>query len=333
MNEKKIYIEASHLIYGGGYILLIEFIEGCSVKGISTHVYLMNSSLIGDLSSRNIPYLTVKKTTRWQTLIRYFGKRSNTLFFVNLPPFRRSYKSVIYYHNDLILNNTLQGLMGLKYRLYTLWLLYFSVNVDYVCCQTKHIEASLNNVGINNTLRLPFFRAVKGKRLNAVFDFCYVSSTAEHKNLIRLITAIDKLRESRDFKFVLTVERNSANGKILRAIKKVNDKFQDQVIFNAGLISKDDVIGLYSTSKCLVFPSLKESLGLPLIEACTMGLTVLSSDLDYSYNVIEGAICFNPLNVDEIALRMSQYLDGHFDNVNQKVKVQNEIDNLISLMI
>ena len=75
----------------------------------------------------------------------------------------------------------------------------------------------------------------------------------------------------------MTVESNKED--LIRSIEELNENSIITIV-NFGTISKEKVCELYAQSKCLIFPSLEESFGLPLIEAVDMGLDVISSDLE-----------------------------------------------------
>ena len=88
---------------------------------------------------------------------------------------------------------------------------------------------------------------------------------------------------------------------------------------------------LYASSKCLIFPSLEESFGLPLIEAIDMGLDVLSSDLEYVYEVINPSLSFNPNDVQSIADTIQKFNEG--SHPKSKAKVKDNISELLELIL
>ena len=85
----------------------------------------------------------------------------------------------------------------------------------------------------------------------------------------------------------------------LKAPKNLNVDF-------LGIISRDEVINLASKSKFLIFPSLTESFGLPLIEGCQLGCYVISSNLPYVNQVIKPTLTFDPYSVDSISEMINQ---------------------------
>ena len=67
---------------------------------------------------------------------------------------------------------------------------------------------------------------------------------------------------------------------------------------------------LFETSKALN-PSLQESFGLPLVEASSMALPIIASDLDYVFDVCEPDYVFNPNCHKSIARAVMRYLNDN----------------------
>ena len=54
-----------------------------------------------------------------------------------------------------------------------------------------------------------------------------------------------------------------------------------------GQLKHQELINHYSISKYLIFPSLKESFGLPLVEGFQSDCIILASDLNFVHEVLE----------------------------------------------
>ena len=81
----------------------------------------------------------------------------------------------------------------------------------------------------------------------------------------------------------------------------------------------------------MIFPSLEESFGLPLIEAVDMGLDVISSDLDYVYEVINPSLTFNANDAQSIADTIQKFNEE--SHVKSEAKVKNNISELLELIL
>lgn len=89
--------------------------------------------------------------------------------------------------------------------------------------------------------------------------------------------------------------------KILLTVTKEEVGFEAPWVNTLGIIPSSQVIKFYQKSDALIFPSLIESYGLPLVEAMVAGLPVLCSNLPYARWLCEDqAIYFDPLNPESV---------------------------------
>ena len=254
---------------------------------------------------------------------------------MNIPPFCKNDNSILYFHNELILYEKSFGYRSLKYSLYRFFLVKFAKNIDTIACQTEHIRNLLQKLTSKTVVILPFFNETYRSEYysSKMYDFCYVASGAAHKNHLRLLQAIDVLSRNYVFKVLLTLPRTHSSESLLEEVSRINLKYGRMIIDNVGALPMDKVLEVYSMSRALVFPSLKESLGLPLIEAHLNGLVVLSSDLPYSHEILENPLVFDPKKVEEIVNTMAKFLEGRYSEIDQKILLENKIDIIINSII
>ena len=119
--------------------------------------------------------------------------------------------------------------------------------------------------------------------------FFYPANLLPHKNHKRLFKSFKKLNH-KNLKLIVTLD-----------INEVPDiyKNNNQIIF-LGKQSFVDIHSLYKIVDFLIFPSLNESLGLPLIESSLYKIPIIASDLDYVYDVCKPFITFNPFSETDI---------------------------------
>ncbi len=85
-------------------------------------------------------------------------------------------------------------------------------------------------------------------------------------------------------------------------------ELQEKVLF-PGHVSDEELVALYQSAACLVFPSLYEGFGLPVVEAMTAGCPVITSTASSLPEVAgDAGLLIDPLNVDEIATAMQRVL-------------------------
>ncbi len=124
--------------------------------------------------------------------------------------------------------------------------------------------------------------------------FFYPAPFIPYKNHLNLLKAFDILSSSNkhNTKLLLTLNRQELP---IEFRNKPYFLFSYPLDFFA-------IQEIYKHVDFLVFPSLLESLGLPLIEAKLNHLPIICSDLDYVYQVCNPFRTFNPLSYKDIAM-------------------------------
>jgi hypothetical protein len=139
------------------------------------------------------------------------------------------------------------------------------------------------------------------------WDFVYVSDGEAHKNHRRLFQAWGLLAaQGIRPRLALTL------GPRDKALADEADALRESTgaeVHNLGHVSHAKVLALYAAARALIFPSLGESFGLPLIEARQLGLPILASELDFVRDVCEPVHTFDPLSPVSIARAVRRFLD------------------------
>lgn len=147
------------------------------------------------------------------------------------------------------------------------------------------------------------------RKYKIVFPFLLTVSAAHpHKNLIRLLEAFYQLKK-RGGKYqliVVGVKHNRYFQKLQRMISSLD--LEEDVIFTDWVPESDKEM-IYAEARLMVFPSLLEGFGLPVLEAMEAGLPVACSDVPSLEEVAgDAAYIFNPYSVGEISGAMEQCL-------------------------
>ena len=146
-----------------------------------------------------------------------------------------------------------------------------------------------------------------------------------------MLDAIEKASRHAHFTIALTI--GCKNTILQNRIKQINQSAGYEIIHNLGTISHDVVLEVFSQSRALLFPSLKESFGLPLVEALQQGITVIASNLPYTFEVVHNPITFYPYDSSDISDCMLRFLNGEYIDIDQRLMVSNKIDRLLDLLI
>jgi len=146
-------------------------------------------------------------------------------------------------------------------------------------------------------------RCARDARLAAPYLF-YPAGTWPHKNHVRLLQALALLRDRKRIavNLVLTGFPQTAQRDVTETLARL--RLDAQVIW-LGWISTPELVSVYQHACALVFPSLYEGFGLPLIEAMACGCPVLCSRTTACAEVAgPAALTFDPEDVDDLAARM-----------------------------
>jgi glycosyltransferase involved in cell wall biosynthesis len=94
---------------------------------------------------------------------------------------------------------------------------------------------------------------------------------------------------------------------LIEEIERTCDQY-GLIVQNRGEMSHEDIIRLYRRSRAMIFPSMSESFGMPLIEAHQMGLPIVASELDFVRDVCTPVATFDPKSAHSIALAVRRFL-------------------------
>jgi glycosyltransferase involved in cell wall biosynthesis len=138
------------------------------------------------------------------------------------------------------------------------------------------------------------------------WDFVYVADGQPHKNHRRLLEAWRLLAAQGLFpSLALTLtDRDAALGEAMLATA-ARDGLR---ICNLPPMSHAEVQRLYTDARALLFPSLGESFGLPLVEAAAAGLPIIASERDFVRDVCAPVQTFDPLSPVSIARAVRRFL-------------------------
>jgi glycosyltransferase involved in cell wall biosynthesis len=132
--------------------------------------------------------------------------------------------------------------------------------------------------------------------------FLTVSSNSPHKNFSSVIRAAQKDR----IKGVQFIAVGGTFSRIFQAAKSVNMPENVQLL---GYVNDCELKALYENAVGLIFPSLYEGFGLPVLEAMQAGCPVLCANSAALMEVGgDAALYFDPLNPDDLASLIDRFL-------------------------
>lgn len=124
---------------------------------------------------------------------------------------------------------------------------------------------------------------------NEFYHFLFVGDDLKYRNGRTVIEAMSILKKDnpelvKQIKVHIT-STYEMSPKLYSLIcqKKLNSNF----IFE-GIIKHDKLLSMYKSINALLFASSIETIGLPLLEAASLGTPIIAADFDYAYNVLKG---------------------------------------------
>lgn len=129
----------------------------------------------------------------------------------------------------------------------------------------------------------------------------YPAHTWPHKNHVRLVEALALLRDAHGLmpELILTGAPKAGHDALSAAVARLG--LEGQVLWR-GHVAQSELVELYRTATLLVFPSLHEGFGLPLLEAMACGCPVVcAGTTGTAETAADAALTFDPTSVEAIA--------------------------------
>lgn len=330
-NKKNILIySAGNNSYGG-----IEYLKYIIHSYSKERFILFLDSRINanELNTKN--YIQYKNNFLLRTNI--FFKRINwklrnkknleELFLNGIPPLFRinsSNKIIIMFQNVFLLDPSYDYYLSTVRKLTFIFLRKF-INIFLddtyeILLQTnsmvkhfKKLKNKNNKITVNKNIQNKYLQSIYLKKYNleklrSKFNnfrkiesivntgktlYFYPASFDKHKNHKRLIKAFENLPDKikKNIYLVLTINQ-----------RDISEITCEENILTIGKINRNYLNYLFINSNFLIFPSIIESLGIPLLEAKYSNLKIIASNIDVIKEICDPLFTFNPKNINDIAL-------------------------------
>ncbi len=151
----------------------------------------------------------------------------------------------------------------------------------------------------------------------------FIGGITPLKNFSNIIKAFKIIKDKIPVKLVMVGFKRWKYTRDFELIKKL--KLQDDII-NLGFVPDDDLPYLYSAAQCLLFPSLYEGFGIPILEAHASRCPVVCSKTGCTPEVSgKAALLVNPYDYKEIAKAVFDILNNK--DLREKL-IASGLDNL-----
>jgi glycosyltransferase involved in cell wall biosynthesis len=330
MVKRRLFIHAPNIHQGGGSALLeiLVFSGFSEVEAVLVADSRMafSKEVPGNYFIKRVDPAVSERFKAELWLKREVQKEDVVLCLGNLPPLFHlsAYTTVFVQNRYLIGDGELKGFprrIQLRLSAERQWLRWNSRYADAFVVQTPAMYRSMLAGGFAAEERITILPFVgegsenkvltgpedKKKPTSSDADFLYVASGEPHKNHRRLIDAWGILADEGLFPSLSLTLDPHFNGELLQWMAKRVEPHLLK-IRNLGVQQKDKLFELYKASTAMIYPSLLESFGLPLIEAKAMGLPVIASELDYVRDILDPEHTFDPNSSTSIARAVKRFM-------------------------
>jgi glycosyltransferase involved in cell wall biosynthesis len=302
---------APSVTVGGGLTLLTALLEALRDDPVpwSRVAAVVDSRLAARLAPGRLVLYAARagllgRIAAERLLVRLAPDADLVLCFGSLPPLWRLQAPVATYVQNTYVFGPDRGVdlpwpRRLRRRAMALWFRTWLPHADVHVVQTPTLRDRMcERFGLprERILVAPFRAdgaAAPGAPRTAEWDFVYVSDGEAHKNHRRLIDAFRLLAE-RGVRPSLAVTVPPARYPALARWMDQARRVHGLRITNLGDVPHARIGEVYAAAGALIFPSLSETVGLPLLEAGRHRLPILASERDYVRDVVEPSDTFDP---------------------------------------
>jgi glycosyltransferase involved in cell wall biosynthesis len=136
--------------------------------------------------------------------------------------------------------------------------------------------------------------------------FLFVGTLHPRKNLINLFKAFDQFKSqtNSEFKLLIVGRKMWWTKEIEKAYNQLS--FKNDIIFT-GRVSEDELYKITASAYALTYAPIFEGFGIPLVEAMSCGVPIITSNITSMPEVVgEAGILIDPFNINEISGAMVQ---------------------------
>lgn len=307
--KKRLILNASNIRSSGGKVLLRQIVE--NVPDYCDVIFLINKELKDEFRSlKNAFYFGSSFVERIKSelfLKKISQKKDWLLCFGNLPPlFTSKAKVFVFFHNLAMIQ---------RFSLFEIYFFFATKKFNFIV-QSKSVKERLISSNLYNNKIIyifPFFKMPnrllnsEKEALNKGHIFIYPANGEEHKNHNQLLDGWTLLSKEKIFpKLILTIS-NEEYPALFKRIEHLKS-LHKLVIENLGSAPHSLVLENLEQSSALIYPSLFESLGIPLLEAKQINLPIISSELDYVRDLVVPCESFDPNSALSISRAVKRFM-------------------------
>lgn len=342
----RLIIHAPNVHQGGGKTLLLNLITACGQRS-SKCLALIDGRLDLPVLPRHIEIIRFPPTIIGRVAAELQLKArvepvDTVLCMGNLPPLfqLRARNVILFLQNRYLLDALSTSGFSLSVRVRTtierFWLRKKTCNVQKIVVQSPSMAQAVRRRLVMTPVIAPFatatFNGLATTKCQPAHDaneaaFVYIASGEPHKNHLKLVEAWILLSESGIRPLLRLTLNPEHHAELVTWIEAQCRKFKLR-IENTGEISPEQLSKVYSESTALIYPSLAESLGLPLLEARSHGMPIIASERDYVRDAVTPLQTFDP----ESPLSISRAVRRFLGVTEPELKIRSAVEFLDMLL-
>lgn len=181
--------------------------------------------------------------------------------------------------------------------------------IENHCGETRKVEVVYNGVAGH------FSKPTKSKAnaVRALFNLperfiFFLGNTAPKKNMAGMLEAYGHYRKNNEQALPLVIAESSSED-LQKLLDRIGQPELAQHIYLTGYVDHQNLPALYGMADLFVYPSLRESFGIPIIEAMACGTPVITSNTSSMPEVAGNcAMLIDPTKPDELGEQMGSFL-------------------------
>lgn len=132
-----------------------------------------------------------------------------------------------------------------------------------------------------------------------------VSGSRNYKNIVRGLSSLDRAAAQLNRRLPVVV-----TGIVSSSSEELSARYPNIDLTTLGYVPPSELTKAYKEASLLLYPSLNEGFGIPLVEAMRHGTPIAAAAIASIPEVVgDSALLFNPFDVDEMALRLYQFFE------------------------
>ncbi|NTV94175.1 MAG: glycosyltransferase family 4 protein [Thiobacillus sp.] len=322
-SRHRLLLHAPNVHAGGGLVLLTQFLTVTPTAFLWAQLDQRAQDRLPNqpaLSARYVRRSILSRLVAEWRLWRECKNDDLVLCFHGLPPLLPLQgRVVVFVQNRLLIERSTlaeyPSWLRLRLRLERLWFSLLQARCSHYIVQTPSMAAALRSwlrheipVSVAPFVPAPATSAAPEPHPSAcAYDFLYVASGEAHKNHMILLEAWRQLADAGLRPSLAVTLGAEADPELCRRLEDYASRY-GLAVTNLGCLAPEAVETAYRQSGAMIYPSLSESFGLPLVEAARHGLPILAPELDYVRDIVVPVETFDPKSPMSIARAVRRFL-------------------------